>query len=197
MQEQLGYPAGMPRRMSFPLAGLPEGTTALRLSTTYEVYWDRLAVAYAEPCPEARRTLLTRSKAVLLDSGFARRTTGPQRLPHYDWERRVPLWDCRHQKGFYTRLGDVEALVATTDDALCVFGPGEEVHLEYAADLPPAPPGFARRFVLETTGWCKDSDLATKDGDTVGPLPLREGVRDTRTRDALHKATLTRLGPPR
>jgi hypothetical protein len=198
VQEQLGYPAGMPRRMSFPLVGLPEGTTALRLSTTYEIYWDRIAVAYGEPCPEARRTAVPRRKAALLASGFAKRTTGPQRLPHYDWEKRVPLWDCRHQRGLYTRLGDVEALLAATDDALCVFGPGEEVHLEYdAAALPPVPPGATRRFVLETTGWCKDSDLATKDGDTVGPYPQREGVTDTRARDALHAATLTRLAPPR
>ena len=197
VQEQFGYPAGMPRRMSFPLSGLPQGTRALRLSTTYEIYWDRIAIAYAEPCPQARRHVLPRLKAQLLASGFARRTTGPQRLPHYDWEKRTPFWDCRHQRGLYTRLGEVEALLAATDDALVVFGPGEEVHLEYEASLPPAPPGTIRRFVLETTGWCKDSDLCTKDGDTVAPLPVREGVTDTRARDALHAATLTRAGSPR
>lgn len=194
VQEQFGYPAGMPRRMSFPLAGLPAGTTALRLSTTYEIYWDRIAVAYAEPCPEARRHVLPRVVARLDAAGFARRTAGPQRLPHYDWEKRVPLWDCRHQQGLYTALGDVEALLAVTDDALVVFGPGEEVHLEYRAALPPLPAGATRRFVLETSGWCKDSDLCTKDGDTVGPLPVREGVSDTRARDALHLTTRTRPG---
>jgi hypothetical protein len=75
-----------------------------------------------------------------------------------------------------------------------VFGPGEEVHLEYRADLPAPARGFTRRFVLETTGWCKDSDLCTKDGDTVGPLPVRAGVTDTRARDALHLTTRTRPG---
>lgn len=197
VQEQFGYPAGMPRRMSFPLAGLPQGTRALRLTTTQEVYWDRLAVAGAEPCPEARRVVLPRRKAWLDEVGFARRSTGPQRLPHYDWERRLPLWDCRHQRGLYTRFGDVEALVAGTDDALVVFGPGEEVHLEWEARLPASEAGWTRRFVLETTGWCKDSDLATRDGDTVGPLPVREGVTPSPARDALHQATLTRHGPLR
>jgi hypothetical protein len=192
--EQFGYPAGMPRRMSFPLTGLPAGTTALRLSTTYEIYWDRIAVAWAEPCPEARRHVLRRVTARLDSAGFARRTTGPQRLPHYDWEKRTPLWDCRHQKGLFTALGDVEALLAATDDALVVFGPGEEVHLEYGASLPPLGAGVTRRFVFETSGWCKDSDLCTKDGDTVGPLPVRDGVTDTRARDALHLTTRTRPG---
>jgi hypothetical protein len=194
VQEQLGYPAGMPRTMSFPLHGLPKGATALRLTGTYEVYWDRIAIAYSEPCPEAVRRALPRSKALLEAGGFARRTTGPQRLPHYDWEKRKPFWDCRHQRGFYTRLGDVEALLATTDDAVVVFGPGEDVHLEYRADLPSVPQGWSRRFVLETSGWCKDMDLYTKDGDTVGPLPLRDGLATTPARDALHAATLTRPG---
>lgn len=197
VQEQFGYPAGMPRRMSFPLAGLPRGTRALRLTTTQEVYWDRLAVAGSEPCPEARRQVLPRRRAWLDEVGFARRTTGPQRLPHYDWERRLPLWDCRHQRGLYTRFGDVEALVDATDDALVVFGPGEEVHLEWEARLPAPAPGWTRRHVLETTGWCKDSDLATRDGDTVGPLPVRAGVTPSPARDALHAATLTRHGPLR
>jgi tetratricopeptide (TPR) repeat protein len=194
LQAQFGYPAGMPRRMSFPLPPLPQGTTALRLTGTYEIYWDRIAVAWAEPCPEAVRTVLPRRRAVLEAGGFAKRTTGPQRLPHYDWERRVPLWDSRHHRGAYTRFGDVEALLGSTDDAVVVFGPGEDVHLEYASDLPPVRPGWSRRFVLETTGWCKDMDLYTKDGDTVGPLPLRDGAATTPARDALHAATLTRPG---
>jgi hypothetical protein len=56
-----------------------------------------------------------------------------------------------------------------------VFGPGEEIHLEFAASAPPSA-GWTRRFVLEMRGWCKDMDLYTQDGDTVEPLP---GVRAT------------------
>src|SRR6185295_4044977 len=53
IRREFGYPAGMPRRMSVPLGRLPRGTTALRLSTTQEIYWDRLAVGYAAAVPEA------------------------------------------------------------------------------------------------------------------------------------------------
>ena len=56
------------------------------------------------------------------------------------------------------------------DDAMAIFGPGEEVHLEFEA-APPVQPGWQRRFVLESRGWAKDMDFYTRDGETVGPLP--------------------------
>ena len=70
-----------------------------------------------------------------------------------------------------------------------VIGPGEGVHLEFAGNLEAPPPGWTRRFVLETRGWCKDMDLNTRDGDTLGPLP---GARDPRA-DALHARYNVRL----
>jgi len=60
-----------------------------------------------------------------------------------------------------------DELVAEKDDAVAIFGPGEEVHLEFAAPPEGAPEGWTRRLVLETRGWCKDMDLYTKDGETV------------------------------
>ena len=90
--EQFGYPAGMPRRMSLPLDGLPLGVTRLRLRTNQEIYWDRIAVAYAETPPELQRRSLPLRAARVDSTGFALRTTGDQRLPHYDYGRRLPLW---------------------------------------------------------------------------------------------------------
>jgi hypothetical protein len=171
VSEQFGYPAGMPRLMALPLAGLPRGTTALRIRTNQEIYWDRLSVVHAEPCPEARRSELALVDATLGRCGFPRRTTGDQRLPHYDYGDRSPFWDTRHQSGLYTSFGPVAELVASHDDAMAIFGPGEEVHLAFAA--PPNQPadGWTRRLVLETRGWCKDMDLFTARGETVAPLP--------------------------
>ena len=37
--------------------------------------------------------------------------------------------------------------------------------------FPYALAGWTRRYVLELAGWCKDRDLYTRDGETVGPLP--------------------------
>ena len=168
---QFGYPAGMPRQMALPLPPLPAGATALRLRTSQEIYWDRIAVVYAEPLPEARRQVLPMRSARLVSDGFAKRTTGPQRLPHYDDDARVPLDDTRHQRGWYTEFGNVDPLVADEDHALAIFGPGEAVVLDFEAPPLSAPQGWTRRLVLELRGWCKDMDLYTRDGETIEPLP--------------------------
>jgi hypothetical protein len=188
--EQFGYPAGMPRQMAVPLPALPLGTRELRLRTNQEVYWDRVAVVVVEQCPEAIRRELNLTEASLATTGYARRTTGGQRVPDYDYARRAPLWDSKVQDGWYTSFGQVEELVEKADDALVIFGPGEEIHLEFhAPELPPAS-GWTRRFLLETEGWCKDMDLYTKDGATVGPIP--SAGRSTDASRRLHAAHTTR-----
>ena len=186
---ECGYPAGMPRRCVLPLpaASLPAGCTAIRLRTTMEIYVDALQVAWFEPCPQARRTVVPLATAAVADAGFAARIPHPQRRPDYDYARRVPLWDCRTQVGAYTAFGDCTPLLAATDDAVAIFGAGEEVRLRFdAARAPAAVPGSERCWVLEVDGWCKDMDLLTGEGAELGPLPLRDGRATTAERDALH-----------
>lgn len=166
-----GYPAGMPRRMSVPLADLPPGTNGLRIRSNMEVYWDRIAVAWVEPLTSARRSDLELLEGRVAATGFARRTTFAQRRPWYDYRDRAPFWDTRYLAGNYTRFGPAPALVSEVDDAVAIIGPGEEIHLEFAAPELPVEPGWSRQYVLETNGWAKDMDLYTRDGDTLGPLP--------------------------
>jgi tetratricopeptide (TPR) repeat protein len=171
LYENFGYPAGMPRQMALPLPPLPPGTRELRLSTNQEIYWDRLLVAAVERAPDLRRQELRLEAARVEQPGFALRTTRPQRLPFYDWARRAPLWDTRFQTGRYTRFGEALELVAETDDAVAIFGPGEAVHLEFQAPPTDLRPGWTRFYVFEADGWCKDMDLFTRDGATVAPIP--------------------------
>ena len=194
--DRFGYIAGMPREASVPLPPerLPAGTTRLRVRTNMEIYWDRVAVVGQLPGEEVIRRGLPLVAADCEEVGFATRSTRAQRLPHYDYDRLVPLWDTRHQAGFYTRLGPVAPLVQQVDDALAIFGPGEEIHLQFVAPPESLPNGWTRRFVLETNGWCKDRDLYTRDGDTLAPLPHRGGAAnaDLPRRDVLHRAFNTR-----
>lgn len=168
--EQFGYPAGMPRRMAVPLGSLPEGSRYLRLRTNQEIYFDRVAVVYAEEPPTMQRKRILPALAHVRRSGFAKRTTGIQRQPHYDYGDRHPFWDTRHASGYYTKFGPATALLMENDDAVAIIGPGEEVHFEFPV-ASPRPDWSTRRFVLRVNGWAKDMDLYTRDGDTVAPLP--------------------------
>ncbi len=169
--EQFGYPAGMPRQISVPLPELPAGTEALRLRSNQEIYWDRVIVVAAEVTEEIIRRDLELLSARVEQTGFARRSTGSEHLPHYDYDQRVPIWDTRVQPGFYTEFGEALELVAAADDALAIFGPGEEIHLEFEAPTEAPPEEWTRVFVLEAEGWCKDMDLYTRDGSTLDPVP--------------------------
>jgi tetratricopeptide (TPR) repeat protein len=190
--EQFGYPAGMPRRMALPIDGtkLPPGATELRIRTNQEIYWDRVAIIYAEPCPAARITKLLAKKSELRESGYALRTNGAQRLPMYDYDERSPLFDMRRQAGFYTHVGPVEPLIESADGALAIFGPGEEVHAEFEAPAEGLPTGWTRTFILDAFGWCKDMDLYTKEGETIAPLPSVD--QPAANVDELHRRFNTR-----
>ena len=183
---EFGYPAGMPRSMALPLPALPPGTDALRLYSNMEIYWDRLRVVQEEPLDVVERTLAP-TLARVARTGFAKRSTGPQRRPHYDYQNRATFWDAKLARGFYTAHGDARELVHDVDGALAIIGSGEEVHLEFPA--PAAPAANQRRYVaVRFHGWAKDMDLYTRDGDTVGPLPVPDGADAAllAKRDQLH-----------
>ncbi len=182
-----GYPAGMPRKMALPLPELPRGTNALRLSSNMEIYWDKVQVVREQRLPELSPVALAPVEARVARSGFAQRTTGEQRLPHYDYGERATYWDAKLARGYYTAIGDATELVREEDGALAIFGSGEEVHVEFA-ELPPPPQNATRWFALEFRGWARDMDLYTEHGDTVAPLPVPTGLdKDSLAkRDTLH-----------
>jgi hypothetical protein len=191
--EHWGYPAGMPREMSLPLEALPPGTTALRLRGNWEVYWDALSVVHAEDSPaEAIEQPLEADLGRLARTGFPRRDTLAQSRPYYDYQDRSPFWDTRYPTGYYTDFGPVDPLIETANGALVVFGPGEELHLEFGAP-PPPPSGWRREVILEVRGFAKDMDLYTGSGGTVGPLPVDDSVLDPAQREALHAESLNRF----
>ncbi len=169
---EFGYPAGMPRRMSVALPSAVAGQRRLRLRTNQEIYLDRVAIVYRRPAAECGATVTTLplTRADLRAEGFATRTTAAQALPHFDDDRRIPLWDTRHQSGYYSQYGDVTPLLAKRDDALAIFGPGEAIAFAFAP-LPAKAANQRRIWVFEIRGWCKDMDLYTRDGDTLAPLP--------------------------
>ena len=174
VHEQFGYPAGMPRTAAMPLGELPPGTTALRLRTNQEIYWDRLRVVDAEAAPRGAERIAARLDSADFQAiGYPRRIHRPQRRPDYDFTDRAPLWDVRHQRGLYTAFGDVGELVASADAEVVTIGPGEGVTLAFRCpqDARAAAGNGQVHWILHTHGWCKDRDRFTRDGETLEPLP--------------------------
>jgi hypothetical protein len=166
-----------------------------------QIYWDRIAIVDAEPQSAVqqagiRRRELTLTAATAADVGFSTRKLYDNRLSIYDYDRRPPLADTRHPAGFYSEFGDVLELVAATDDAVAIIGPGEEVQLEFSVPTHKLQLDWHRCFVLEADGWCKDADLFTKTSGTVEPLPVRATVltpEQSRRREYLHRKYNTRF----
>ncbi len=189
--EKFGYPAGMPRQMSLPInpTRLPPGTTSLRLSCSMQIFRDRIRVADVLPCPEAVESECRLRSATASEVGFPRRSYDANRRPRFRYQQRQPLWDTRHQSGWYTNFGSVLPLISEAEDAVAIFGPGEEVAVDFDPPAHEPAEGWTRRFVLECRGWCKDMDLYTQHGDTLAPLP-RTRIRDAASeerRERLHR----------
>jgi hypothetical protein len=188
VQQNFGYPAGMPRTSAFPLPDLPDGCDALRLRTNQEIYWDRLRVVIGEPAPAGAYSVRVPPTAARFSAiGFPKRINRPQRRPDYDWSTRSPLWDVRHQRGLYTHFGDVLRLLSATDGAVVTIGPGEGVELTFTAP----PRAGSMHWILDNSGWCKDRDRFTRDGETLDPIPGADLRSDAATK--LMESTRTRI----
>ncbi len=90
----------------------------------------------------------------------------------YDVMRRgeVP-WD--QHPGYYTRYGDVTALLQDPEDMYVIMASGDECTVRWRADgLPEPAEGFERTYFLLFDGWAKDGDPNTTHASQVQPLPF-------------------------
>src|SRR5437899_3653502 len=106
----------------------------------------------------------------------------------------------------FTAYGEVQPILTATDDQYIIFGPGDEVVLQFdAGAAPPLPPRWTRDFLIYTDAWMKDADLNTAAGGTVEPLPFHAmsrypyGAEQAFPTDAAHRRSVetynTRRGP--
>ena len=150
----------------FPLdrQRLPTGRTQLRLTSNLEIYWDRLAVVFAQDLPTVRRRSMPLQTARVERPGFAhRRQTHAQRRPEYDLRTSDSPVGYATSARLYTSVGPVLPLLTRVDDAVAIIGPGEEIQLEFAATAAGRQTGCRRRDgSWSLHGWCKDMDLFTQ-----------------------------------
>ena len=171
----VGLPAGKTKTILCDLAGkLPAGAQRLRLTTSFEVRWDRIALLERVALPERHRHSLLPASAKLAWRGFSEirsRAPGHPTTPDFDTVFPRPAWDTALQ-GWCTSYGDVAELMLAHDDRLVVMNAGDALTLRFdASALPPVAPGNVRTFFLYSVGWDKDGDHNIVGGEQVAPMP--------------------------
>jgi tetratricopeptide (TPR) repeat protein len=171
---EAGFPAGLERTIVVDLTGkLPAGTRKIRLVSNLEIFWDQVLI---DNNPEAQ----TRSTEVPLTLATERFRGYPTQIEgkspgdlDYDYDRVSLTGPFQHQRGNYTRLGDVTALVKGIDDRYAIFGSGEEIATEFdASKLPPLPQNWKRDYFFYANGYVKDMDWWDAMPFTVAQLPF-------------------------
>jgi Tfp pilus assembly protein PilF len=183
VQIVVGAPSGKTKSILVDLAGnLPPGSRRLRLSTAYEIHWDRIALFERLPAPDTRITRLGPDRTDLHWRGFSEFADLPWTAPLtpvYEKVFQNPHWAITPM-GWCTRYGPVDQLVAAEDNAMVLLNGGDELTLTFSADrLPSKPAGMVRDFFLYTVGWDKDADFHVELGWKVEPLPWH-GMDDQR-----------------
>ena len=173
-RKHLGIPAGRLKTIVLNLSGVFQAGAPrkLRLRTTMEVYWDRVAWAAGLPDAPVKKQIADLSAAELCYRGFSWITqagpTSPE-LAHYETLASTgQQW--RNIEGYYTRYGDVRELLENTDDRIVIANSGDEVRMRFRALAPPAA-GWTRDFVFIGDGWMKEGDYNFQFSSSVLPLP--------------------------
>jgi hypothetical protein len=182
----LGFPSGKDKTILLDLTGLfgATGPRRLRLATNLEIYWDKLGWAIGRPDVPVQPRRLELSGADLVYRGYSvteqASASVPERPRYAALEGTSQRW--RDLEGYYTRFGDVRALLGAVDDRYVIMNAGDELRLRFPAAAPPAP-GMARDFIVAGDGWVKDGDYNTTFSRTVLPLPThRTGRYETSPR---------------
>jgi tetratricopeptide (TPR) repeat protein len=172
--DDVGFPAGLERTIIVDLSGkLPAGARRIRLVTNLEIYWDQALIDQSTGA-EARTAELPLALATLHFRGYPTQIEGtsPGDLD-YDYDRVSLTGPFQHQRGNYTRMGDVTALLTSIDDRYVIFGSGEEIAAEFdATKLPALAPNWKRDYFFYANGFVKDMDWWDASPFTVAQLPF-------------------------
>jgi tetratricopeptide (TPR) repeat protein len=182
----IGMPAGKTKTIAIDLTGkLAAGVRRLRLRTTLELRWDRIALFERLPASALAIHSVKPANARTQPRGFSEirsRALGHPSTPDWYTVFEHPPWRTALE-GWMTRFGDVRPLVTQRDAKLLLLGAGEALELRFAAaELPPLARGHTRSFFFYSVGWDKDGDHNVVGGDRVEPLPVVAEDDDWRIR---------------
>ena len=173
---EAGFPAGLERTIVVDLTGrLPAGVRRIRLVSNLEIYWDQVLIDN-KAAGEMRTSEVLLAQATEQFRGYPLQIEGasPGDL-NYDYNRVSLTGPFQHQRGNYTHLGDVTALVKGVDDRYAIFGSGEEIATEFdVSKLPVLPAHWKRDYFFYANGYVKDMDWWDASPFTVAQLPFHK-----------------------
>ncbi len=194
--EDMGMPDGKPKTIAVDLTGkFLSANREVRIVTNLCVYWDEIFLSDSSTRPEVRQRAIPIASAEVHFRGFSDSKIHLERKQPEQFFYAVssPLSYWNPTPGHYTRYGDVRPILTTVDDRYVIMGAGDEIRLRFNAQLPPAPAGWRRDFVLKVDGWAKDRDANTAFSQSVEPLPFHAMSRypypdrERYPRDVLHR----------
>jgi Tfp pilus assembly protein PilF len=177
---QVGAPVGKTKRMIVDLSGKLPPARKLRLSTAFEIHWDRIALLEKRDNSETKISVVPPARADLHWRGYSdfKKLPWHQPLtPDYERVNSNPLWKITPM-GWCTRYGEIGELIASRDNALALLNGGDELTLAFT-NVPPKASSAVRDFFFYSVGWDKDADFHCKLGAQVEPLPWT-GMDDQR-----------------
>jgi tetratricopeptide (TPR) repeat protein len=171
---EAGFPAGLERTIVVDLSGkLPAGTRRIRLMTNLQIFWDQVLIDQSEDA-RALTNEVSLASATLQFRGYPTQIEGksPGDLD-YDYNRVSLSGPFQRERGSYTRMGDVTALLNSVDDRFVIYGSGEEIRAEFdTAKLPALPAHWKRDYFFYANGYVKDMDWWDASPFTVAQLPF-------------------------
>jgi tetratricopeptide (TPR) repeat protein len=171
---EAGFPAGLERTIVVDLSGkLPAGVHRIRLMSNLLLFWDQVLIDQSADAQFGIHELPL-AQATLHFRGFPTQIDGasPGDLD-YNYERVSLTGPYQHQRGNYTRMGDVTELVKGIDNRFAIFGSGEEIAAEFdVAALPALPAHWKRDYFFYANGFVKDMDWWDASPFTVTQLPF-------------------------
>ena len=174
--DNVGFPAGQERTIVVDLTGkLPAGARKIRLVTNLEIYWDQVLIDNNADA-EAHTTEVPLALATLHFRGYPKQIDlASDGDLDYDYDRVSLTGPFQHQRGNYTRMGDVTELLKSIDDRYAIFGSGEEIATDFdVTKLPALPAHWKRDYFFYANGYVKDMDWWDASPFTVSQLPFHK-----------------------
>ena len=126
----IGIPAGKNKTITVDLTGkfLSLKDRRVRIETDMQIYWDMAFFTVGEQSVPIEMTTLNPDSADLHYRGFSEMYRPNSHAPHlFDYQKVTtePQW--RDLAGYYTRYGDVSALLQEVDDMYVILNAGDEI----------------------------------------------------------------------